>query len=262
MVNPGDPNASVRWRIACFCYHGLRDIGASVMVGGIARKIAVHFFVGLFFLMILRPGNLLGESQNSGPVLSFRIVLTQKGCQLAVWLTDEAGAFIDTVYVTRKTARKGLGNRGGELDDHWGGSRLSVLPVWAHQRGIDDGSGNYYPSKAKPLVDAVSSATPKAGQFVWNWQPGRMLKPGRYDYYIEVNKSFDKNEYHDYSWYRGQPSVIWRGQLQIGDQISRSKAEIIGHGHVAGADGRIDADLSTLTTALGLIQKAEAVYRP
>jgi hypothetical protein len=232
------------------------------MIKTAARKFAVQCFIGLLFLMILRPGDLSGESQNSGPVLSFRIVLTQKNCQLAIWLNDETGAFIDTIYVTRKTARKGLGNRGGELDDRWGGSRLSVLPVWAHQRGIDDGGGNYYPSKAKPLVDAVSSATPKAGQFVWNWQPHRALKPGRYGYYIEINKSFDKNEYHNYSWYRGQPSVIWRGHLQIGNRISRSKAEIIGHGHVAGTNGGIAADLGTLTTALDLIREAEAVYRP
>jgi hypothetical protein len=237
-------------------------LGAFAMFRAASCKFFVCCFIGLFFLMILRPRDLLGEGQISGPVLSFRIVLTQKGCQLAIWLNDENGMFIDTVYVTRKTAREGLGNRGGELDDRWGGSRLSVLPVWAHQRGIDDGSGNYYPSKAKPLVDAISSATPKAGQFIWNWQPRRALKPGRYDYYIEVNKSFDQNEYHNYSWYRGQPSVIWRGHLQVGNQISRSKAEIIGHGHVAGADGRIDSDLSTLTTALDLIREAEAVYRP
>jgi hypothetical protein len=226
------------------------------------RKIVVRCLIGLFCLVMLRPGELLGDSQTSGQVLSFRIVLAQQGCQLAVWLTDESGAFIDTVYVTRKTARQWLGNRGGELDDRWGGSRLSVLPVWAHQRGTDEGGGNYYPPKAKPLVDAVSSATPKAGQFVWSWQPDRTLEPGCYDYYIEVNKSFDPNEYHHYSWYRGQPSVVWRGRLQIGDRISQSKAEIIGHGHVAGADGRIDGDLSTLTTALGLIREAEAFYRP
>ena len=232
------------------------------MVSTTVTRTGVRWFILLFFLMNLLPAELFCESQNSGPVLSFRIVLTQKGCQLAIWLTDEAGAFIDTVYVTRKTALKGLGNRGGGLDDRWGGSRLSVLPVWAHQRGIDDGSGNFYPSKATPLADAVSSATPGDGQFVWNWQPDPMLKPGRYDYYIEVNKSFDPNKYHDYSWYRGQPSVIWRGHLQIGNRIFRGKAEIIGHGHVAGADGRIDTDLSTLTTALDLIREAEVVYRP
>ena len=231
------------------------------MIRAAAREIGERLLIGLFLLLILRPAGLLADSQTSGQVLTLRIILTQKGCQLAIWLTDEDGTFIDTVYVTRKTARLGLGNRGGALDDRWGGSRLSVLPVWAHQRGIADG-GNYYPSKAKPLVDAVSSATPKAGQFVWEWQPDRALKPGRYYFYIEVNKSFDQNEHHNYSWYRGQPSVVWRGGLQIGNRISQSTAEIIGHGHVAGAHGRIDADLSTLTTARELIREAEAVYRP
>jgi hypothetical protein len=57
------------------------------------------------------------------------------------------------------------------------------------------------------------------------WQPRRALKPGRYDYYIEVNKSFDQNEYHDYSWYRGQPCVIWHGSLQIGNRISRARPQ-------------------------------------
>jgi hypothetical protein len=243
-------------------YRSSKDIEAFATTRPAARKIVARCFIALMILLILRPESLFGESQTSDPVLSFRIVLTQKGCQLAIWLNDETGKFVDTVYVTRRTAREGLGNRGGGLDDHWGGSRLSVLPVWAHQRGIDEGGGNFYPSKAKPLADAVSSATPKAGLFVWNWQPRRPLKPGSYDYYIEVNKSFDQNEAHNYSWYRGQPSVIWRGRLQIGDQISQSRAEIIGHGHVAGADGRIDSDLSTLTTALDLIREAEAVYRP
>lgn len=88
------------------------------------------------------------------------------------------------------------------------------------------------------------------------------LPRGRYRYHVEVNKSFDKNEHHDYSWYRGQPSVVWRGSLAVGDQISKGDAQIIGHGHPGGADGRIVGDVSTLTTALKLITKIEAVYRP
>lgn len=198
----------------------------------------------------------------SGDVFTFNIDLTEKGCQMAVWLADEQGNFIDTVYVTRKTALKGLGNRGGGLDDKWGGSRLSMLPVWAHHRGVDYGGGNYYPPKDKPLVDAVSSATPKAGKFIWNWQPKKELKPGKYAYYIEVNKSFDDNQQHNYSWYRGQPSVVWKGDLLIGDQVSTSEARIIGHGHEAGADGKIFPDLSSLTSALKLIQSAGVIYTP
>jgi hypothetical protein len=137
-----------------------------------------------------------------------------------------------------------------------------MLPVWAHQRGIDYGDGNFYPTKDKPLPDAVSSATPNAGNFIWEWRSQKVLKPGTYHYYIGINKSFNDNEYHDYSWYRGQPSVVWRGDLQIGDHSLETKAKIIGHGHVAGDDGMINPDLSTLTTALKLIEEARVVYVP
>ncbi len=88
------------------------------------------------------------------------------------------------------------------------------------------------------------------------------LAAGKYFFFVEVNKSFDKNEACRYSWYRGQPSVVWRGTLQVGDGVSRGAAEIIGHGDPAGADGVIDADLSGLTTALGLVREVEAVFQP
>jgi len=194
--------------------------------------------------------------------LVFRLLLAEKKCQLAIWLTDRDDRFLDTVYVTRKTAQKGLGNRGGELDDRWGGPRLSVLPVWAHQRGRDYGGGNFYPPKDQPLPDAVTSATPPAGAFEWTWRPAAPLAAGQYFFYVEVNKSFDKNEGHRYSWYRGQPSVVWRGGLTLGREPSTGRAQIIGHGHPAGADGRIEPDVSSLTTALELVKEAEASYKP
>ena len=194
--------------------------------------------------------------------ITFRILLSKGKCQLAVWLTDEQGNFVDTVYVTRKIARKGLGNRKGRLDGKLGGARASSLPVWAHARGVDYGDGNFYPPKDRPLPDAITSATPRAGEFAWTWRPKTGLEPGRYFFFVEVNKSFDKTEQHKYSWYRGQPSVVWQGTLQIGDQGSQGSAVIIGHGDVAGADGTINPDVSTLTTALRLIQGGEAVDRP
>jgi hypothetical protein len=36
----------------------------------------------------------------------------------------------------------------------------------------------------------------------------------------------------------------------------------MGHGHVAGIDGKINPDLSTLTTAIKLIEKAAVIYKP
>lgn len=206
------------------------------------------------------------EAAGSGD-FTFNIYMNEKKCQLAVWVENDKGEFIDTVYISRKTAQKGLGNRKGELDDMMGGARLSMLPVWAHRRGVDYGGGNYYPPKNKPLPDAVTSASPDAGKFVREWKPSEKLKPGKYYFYVEVNESFDDNGHHDYSWYRGQPSVVWKGEIIVGKKASAGSAatgmaKIIGHGHIAGADGSINPDVSTLTTALKLIDKAEVVYRP
>lgn len=57
------------------------------------------------------------STEENGNVFSFKLLLSEKRCQLAIWLTDEKGAFVDTVYVTRYLAKKGLGPRKGGLDD-------------------------------------------------------------------------------------------------------------------------------------------------
>jgi hypothetical protein len=230
-------------------------------VSSLALRIALSL-AALAICLLLWQGYAATEAEDSSQEVVFRLLMSKSKCQLAIWLTDEEGAFIDTVYVTKKTAQKGLGNRGGKLDGKLGGSRLSNLPVWAYSRGFDYGGGNFYPPKGNPLPDAITSATPKEGEFVWTWRPQKRLEPGRYVYYIEVNKSFDKNEHHKYSWYRGQPSVIWKGDLRVGDEVSESAALIIGHGHVAGADGRVHPDVSNLTTAIRLIGSVEVIYRP
>src|SRR2546428_13224213 len=59
--------------------------------------------------------------------------------QIAVWIEDADGHFVDTVYVTRLTGQFGLGNRPGaallKTDFQWPyGRREMVLPVWAHRR--------------------------------------------------------------------------------------------------------------------------------
>ncbi len=61
--------------------------------------------------------------------------------QIAVWLEDANGTFIDTLFITDDTGRYGLGNRPGMEDFNsallWPyGRRESTLPIWAHRRGI------------------------------------------------------------------------------------------------------------------------------
>jgi hypothetical protein len=62
------------------------------------------------------------------------------GPQIAVWLQDSTGAFVDTLMVTNATAVRGIGNRPGRSDFLSGplfpyGKRIMALPIWAHARG-------------------------------------------------------------------------------------------------------------------------------
>ena len=232
------------------------------MLKSLFRRRVAQWLLPLVIIPVLLGSQVVAEAKEGHQTITFQLLLSEKNCQMAIWLTDENGVFVDTVYVTRKVGKKGLSNRSGGLDDKFGGPRLSTLPVWAYSRGVDYGNGNFYPPKSKPLADAITSATAKAGEFIWEWKPKKALKPGKYFYYIEVNKSFDKTENHKYSWYRGQPSVVWQGNILAGNQILKTEAKIIGHGHVAGEDGKTNPDLSTLTTSLRLIEKIEAVYHP
>jgi hypothetical protein len=60
--------------------------------------------------------------------------------QLVVWLEDASGNFVDTLFITDLTGRRGLGNRPGRIDFNSGplwpyGRRENVFPVWAHRQG-------------------------------------------------------------------------------------------------------------------------------
>lgn len=60
--------------------------------------------------------------------------------QIAIWLEDQAGKWVQDVMVTQATGKLGIGNRPGlwNFVSSWRapyGPRPSVLPIWAHRRG-------------------------------------------------------------------------------------------------------------------------------
>ena len=68
--------------------------------------------------------------------------------QIAAWIEQPDGTFVDTIYLTQKVGRFGLGNRPGRFDfnsgpvvnDLWPyGRRVTVLPVWANRRAAATG---------------------------------------------------------------------------------------------------------------------------
>ncbi len=64
--------------------------------------------------------------------------------QIVAWLEDAAGNYVETLYITQKTGRFGMGNRPGRHDFNTGspagdtfpyGRRDQTFPVWAHRHG-------------------------------------------------------------------------------------------------------------------------------
>ena len=62
--------------------------------------------------------------------------------QIVVWIEDTAGNFVETLYITELTGRRGMGNRPGRFDFNsawrWPyGRRITTFPIWAHRHGQD-----------------------------------------------------------------------------------------------------------------------------
>ncbi len=142
--------------------------------------------------------------------------------QMAVWVADEKGKFLDTVYVTSTLGKRGLGNGFSTILGKTVREHPETAPVWAHARGILDGK-SYFPSKAKPLPDAVSGATPKAKTFVK--QLSMKTVPKVVKCYVEVKVS-------------GSASIVFAGDL---DTTKPGPVELkyVGTGDPKGKSGKI-----------------------
>lgn len=195
--------------------------------------------------------------------------------QLAMWLEDTTGHYLQTLYVSKGLAEqqfewKAWYNNEGQVEAERSAEartsryRPEALPVWAHKFGSKNEKGVYVPTAKNPVPDAYSGATPRENFELY----ARTDKPlnGVYKVYLEINHSFDWNEYYTRTRYPmdtvysgpgfvGQPSLVYEATLdtQQPDRLYRMKP--IGHGHHSGQDGKIYPDLSELTTALHLIER-------
>jgi len=115
--------------------------------------------------------------------------------QLAVWIEDSKGNYIQTVFVTKFTAQGGYS------------LRKESLPVWVEK--------SKWAKADKKMIDAVSKATQKSGinSVVWNCidSNGKKVNPGEYYYIIEGNIYWTNR-------------VIAKGKIIIGDKTDQSKA--------------------------------------
>lgn len=176
--------------------------------------------------------------------------------QFAFWLEDEEGHYLETLYVTEKTATEGwMANSGNR--------RVESLPVWTHRRNIEDESGFLMPSKENPVADTFTGATPRdAFYFSFDLPEGYE----KVFFKLEINHSTDFNE----TWSKnaepgteqwsggeegsGQPSLIYSAAVNL-SSTETIQADLTGHGSSDGSDGKIYPETEGFTTALSILEK-------
>ena len=126
---------------------------------------------------------------------------SKRAPQIAVWVEDSDGTYVDTLFVTKKAS----GNK-------WIGSpkdgRPESLPDWYRAKGQNPAE-----KISKDEVDATTSATPKKGIVI---SKDLELEKGKtYVFKCQANQSFDYNEYYTKknSGVDGQPAVLYAGEM-------------------------------------------------
>lgn len=199
--------------------------------------------------------------------------------QMAVWIEDEQGNYVETLFISKATAR-GFFFGGRSKDDFktfdkqkdasGDFRRVNALPVWSHKRGVKYADDLYVPPSNNPLPDAITGAT-----IIDNFQLLSSIKElSKFELKIEINVAFDDNEYyseydfpddeifHNGTGQLGQPSIIFSTTIDMNDNKNYYLMELIGHGHYSGQNGSINSDLSTLTTAIQIVERIVVGVKP
>jgi hypothetical protein len=177
---------------------------------------------------------------------------------MAIWIEDEAGKFIQSLYVPASVAT-GVFKYGKQEKNKWVAAAKrapQTLPYWAHKRGVVGSDGLFMPEPGNEIADAYSGATP-VSSFVLNTRADKEL-PATYRLLMEINQNWDWNEYWtndkypDDEYYKSscQPAVVYEVVIDRNKPGSAWVMKPIGHSHYSGKTGELFTDLSTLTTAL------------
>jgi hypothetical protein len=183
---------------------------------------------------------------------------------MAIWLEDTLGNYIETLYIAESIG-KGVFTHGDKSKGAWKTGpirRPAALPYWSHKRAVQAEDGYYLPTPDNPIPDAVTGPTPDSN-FLLNAKSTVEL-PSTFVVLMEINQSWDWNEYWTNNKYpdnihyksSSQPSLVYAVQITRDAKEKQFIMKPVGHGHYAGVDGSLTEDLSTMTTALDIVQSA------
>ena len=171
--------------------------------------------------------------------------------QMAFWIEDTDGTYIETLFVTRKTATGEWLKAPGDSTQADEITRPESLPRWIHVSG-------HRPGEENAETDAVTGASPKKSAVL-----GINSSAYTHPFYIygEINASLDFNgsypedaepgaeNYSGGPWGSGQPALVYRALVDPAADISQWEMELIGHSSPDGSGGEIEEDMSGITTA-------------
>ncbi|MFP4018632.1 MAG: hypothetical protein ACLFUH_05235 [Bacteroidales bacterium] len=236
-------------------------------------KILVFMFLSLFFVAFQM--NAQTETQKDYSTLATNPdggerkieIEFQKGTDhyyplMAIWVEDMKGNYIHSLYVAQSIA-KGEFEYGQPEGGKWKRSEKqipSALPYWAHQRGVMTEDSSYMPTKKHPLPDAYTGATPTRS-FVLETAVSEEAG-SKFRILFEINQSWDWNKYWHNARYPGnkeymksaQPALVYEAAIDLESGEKKYDMKPIGHSHPYGATGELFEDLSTLTTALDIVE--------
>jgi hypothetical protein len=195
-----------------------------------------------------------GSAYESEPQPVFWKITYTSVPQVAVWMETLDGQYIDTLYVTGKASNSGFGETEAGPT-----RRPEALPYWSHSRGIQEADGYYTPVNNNADLDGVSGATPKSDSLISLTAP----RMGEYRLLVEVNRSYDFNEFYSRERFpddpiysgdgsSGQPSLVYAVTIDS-NTPGKHLLELVGHGHHSGADGKLYQDLQHITTAKNIL---------
>lgn len=182
---------------------------------------------------------------------------------MAIWIEDLEGNYVQTLYVAKSIA-KGVFNYGQVKDNRWvreSKRHPAALPYWGHKRGIKAEDGFYLPTPENPVADAYTGATPTQSFILKTKADGEL--PDKFRVLLEINQSWDWNEYWtnnkfpDDEQYKtsSQPAVVYATEIDHKSGKKEYQMEVAGHSHYSGKDGKLYKDISTLTSALQIVDK-------
>lgn len=172
--------------------------------------------------------------------------------QMAVWVEDSQGNYIETLYATSKIVYQKWSKAPSDTTKDGQIRRNEALPYWTHKKG-----------SAQILPDSVTSATSMGNSTV-----NTKLNAANDTYIIlaEINQSTDFNEYYpkeakvgdvNYSggeYGSGQPAIVYAATINADDNKTYELVPI-GHSSPDGKDGNLYKDFSKLTTAKDIVSK-------